>query len=100
LWLGRRGKGVGVLSETSGRKAMNDISKLSSALVFTMVFWVFGAGFYWIWLNDPIVMAVSGAVLLASTVSFIAFMYVSKARAMWVGDAKATPRPRVTRSKS
>ncbi len=79
---------------------MNDISKLSSALVFTMVFWIFGAGFYWIWLNDPIVMAVSGAVLLASTVSFVAFMYVSKARAMWVGDAKATPRPRVTRSKS
>ena len=79
---------------------MNDISKLSSALVFTMVFWIFGAGFYWIWLNDPLVMAVSGAVLLASTVSFVAFMYVSKARAMWVGDAKATPRSRVTRGKS
>src|SRR6266487_2513794 len=100
LWVREGRKGDGVLSEPSGREAMNNISQLSSAIVFCMVCLVFGSGVLWIWDNVPIVMAVAGSVILVSTVSFIAFMYVSKGHAMWVGDAKAKHRPRVTRSKS
>jgi hypothetical protein len=71
---------------------MKHISYITSAMVFSLAFIVFGTGAWWVWNAIPWLYPILGTTMLICGTGFVLWMFFSKGRAMWIIDRNGVPK--------